>query len=670
MRLLLALTFATAVALARLPVALAHVNIWAVYETHSGTIAQAIVDGLDLDVGKLPIFVHVRGGVFLSLLIAPLYALFGTNSLVLKMAPLLWHACTVGLLVYVLDRFFSRRAAVTGGLLMLFAPPMMAKLAVLGLGSHMESSLFLLLALIPFFAITLEKRTSILLFFLFGLVTGLSHTWHLQALLQCMILCALLVVQLPRRILGLAGLALVAGIILGALPSRFFTGISGENFATWDVLKYYLMPFGESAEGGVAAELPPVRGPTTVPGKLGELVNPGFAQMLEFYEVGPRWSLPLGWLWSVPVLFAAGWAIVQERRRLGALFVRVFRFRDVEISPVAFFPLHVLGVVVLHLWSPLTWVALTDVSSGAANRRFSPLLTSLMILAALGMAGVRRPTRRLFWLGLLVPVCLVGAVGQIGASSTTEAGRMINRGECYEWLMGQVRYASGGDDVATVDTIRKIDRGEAQFRSLRFKISMKRLDVDDPDVVEVERQLRRSRSHEYSIYRATAIGRALAEKPALLKDPSRWAIVDAAPEPLREAMLHGIGLGLPAAWPGHPEQWQSTLGVLRNVCEAVEPARAEGIAEGAGFVRGFNLDVYTHQADFMIDFAHLPEPAQAAFYRGLGWGFRQRYVRPPDHVPEGLNVMPFIPPQCVEAFTDGYLARRVPDEAAVMGADQ
>ncbi len=667
MRLCLALAFMLAVVLARLPIAVAHGDSWAVFEVHSGTIAQALLDGLDLDVSKLPIYVHVRGSAIYGALMVPLYALFGSSAVIMKLAPLLWHAVTVGLLVWVLDRFFSRRAAIAGGLLFLCAPPLMAKLSVIGFGSHMESSLFMLLALIPYLAITLEKRSSKVLFFLFGLVVGLSHTWHVQALLQCLILSALLVVQVPRRLLGWAGVAVLAGVALGSAPSHFFGGL-GEQQSTLQVVMLYLNPERGPPQVAVEGTSAYVPDQDSIPEKLSVLFGGGFVQMLEFFEAGPRWKPVLGLLYAVLLLAAAGVALVRERKGLGALFVRVFRWRAAEVSPVALFPLHIVTVLGLHLMSPFTAIVLVDLGTGASNRRLSPLINSLMILAALGIAGgLRRP--RWLWLAVLVPLCVAGAVGQCGAAQATEANLLESRGECYEWFNVQLDHHARGDPQILIDTIGRIDRGDARFRSLRFRTPMTDFGVEGAYLIDRETRLRGRKSAEFNVYRATALGRFLSSRAPQLNDPSTWTPVNAAPEPLREAMLHGIGIGLRAPRPGIPGHWETALASLSLLFETLDAAHVEGVAEGFGFNRGTTIDVYAAaHLDSIEGFATLPERARAAFFRGLGWGFRQRYLHPPDHLPEGLSVLERIPPAYREDFADGYLVRRVPGESAILVA--
>ncbi|MFT7465446.1 MAG: hypothetical protein ACI9EF_003813, partial [Pseudohongiellaceae bacterium] len=195
----LPLLFLVAVLWVRVPVLLSHLDSWYPFEIHAGSIATALLDGLDLSWGPLTVVPHIRGGVLLGLILVPAYALFGISSLVFKATVLFWQGGTVALMVYVLARFFSRRVAAVFGTLMLFAPPVTAKLSVLGLASHMESPLFSLLALLPFWAMTIEGRFSRWRWFGFGAAVGFAGFFHLQALLPSLLLLGLLVVMETRR---------------------------------------------------------------------------------------------------------------------------------------------------------------------------------------------------------------------------------------------------------------------------------------------------------------------------------------------------------------------------------------------------------------------------------------------------------------------------------------
>ena len=63
---LLVLAFGLAVLLARLAVALAHQDTWYPFEIHSGTIARALLDGLELEVATLPIVPAPKCSVIVS----------------------------------------------------------------------------------------------------------------------------------------------------------------------------------------------------------------------------------------------------------------------------------------------------------------------------------------------------------------------------------------------------------------------------------------------------------------------------------------------------------------------------------------------------------------------------------------------------------------------------
>jgi hypothetical protein len=662
-RLLLCLGFAVVVAIARVPVAQAHVDSWAVFEVHSGTIAQALLDGLDLSLERLPIQAHVRGSAFLGFLIAPLYALFGPTAFAMKLAPLLWHALTVGLLVYVLDRFTSRRAAITAGLLLLCAPPMMAKLSVLGFGSHMESSLPFVLALLPFGAITVERRIGAGWYGAFGLAAGMAHTWHLQALLPCLILAGLLVLHDPRRVVGRAGLAALAGATLGALPSLLFLGL-GTMEGSWDLIKMILI--SEHRPEAVSRESTQLLGEQVgALSKLKVLLSGGFVQLLEFFEAprGGRW---LGPLYALLLLVAAGLALVQDRARLG--WRALFR-RDPEQSFATVLPWHLVALVLFFLASAAT-LYFTVRSTGWPNRRLSPLLFSLTVLAALGMAGgLRRPTPRGLWLALLIPLCAAGAWGQLGSVRATEANRLMNRGECYEWFTRHLWFHAGQDVEVALDTIREVDRGDPRFRSLRFRMSMGQLGLDEPDLAEREARLQATLPAERAVYRTTHLGRLLGEDLGRMGKPATWALVDTMSGVHRQAILHGIGLGLPSARPDFPDQWEAAMGILNKFFRMLDRQHVEAVSEGFGFARGFTFDPYmdSHLA-MLADYADIGGPFAVPFFRGMGWGYRQRYVEPPDHVPEGLTILEHLPADMLAPFLDGYLAHRLPAEAAIMAA--
>ncbi|MBM3985461.1 MAG: hypothetical protein FJ296_07220 [Planctomycetes bacterium] len=221
--LLPALFFVATLAL-RLPVLLAHLDTWFVFEVHSGTIAMALADGLDLEWATLPIISHVRGNVVNALLLVPIYAAFGASSLTMKLVPLLWHAATVALLVHLLARHAGRFAAVAAGSFLVLGPPVLQKLSLIGLSSHLESMLPFLLALWPWLHMTSSRRFGAAPAFALGAASGCAAFFHVQALLPCLVLIGLLLLAEAPALFPRGLLALLAGFALGAAPSLAFEG--------------------------------------------------------------------------------------------------------------------------------------------------------------------------------------------------------------------------------------------------------------------------------------------------------------------------------------------------------------------------------------------------------------------------------------------------------------
>ena len=146
-------------------------------------------------------------------------------------------------------------------------------------------------------------------------------------------------------------------------------------------------------------------------------------------------------------------------------------------------------------------------------------------------------------------------------------------------------------------------------------------------------------------------------------------LLSEAPDVHRAAILHGFGMGLPTARPDVPEEWDALVTKLALFIKLIDLPFVNDIAEGMGFARGFTIDAYMpSQLDSLSDAMRFPRAFQVPYYRGLGWGYRQRYLEPPDHVPEGLAIVEHIPADMRRAFFSGYLAQILPLEAAVMAS--
>lgn len=664
----LPLLFLVATLAARLPVLLAHLDTWFPFEVHCGTIAVALTDGLDLDWATLPIIGHIRGNVVNGLLLVPLYAAFGASAPVMKLVPLAWHAVTVALLVHLLARHAGRRAAVAAGVLFVLGPPALQKLSVLGLASHLESMLFFLLALWPWLEMTSRRRCGPVPAFLFGAAVGCAGFFHVQALLPCLVLLGLLLAAELPALLPWGLPALVAGLALCAAPALAFDG--GGLHVLEASLSVGLAE--EDAAGDAAG------GSRTPLGKLAGLARSGLADSLEYSDLPGPAGRALGV--AVAALLAAGAALAawQERRAIADLARRVLLRRPGRPpGPVPPLALHVLLLLASYAVSHA--FTQTTNTSGMANRHLAPLWFSLLALAGLALGRLADAGRLRLARGLLAALALPGAAGLVAASLAPPGARLAQRGECYEWFRSQLVHASGGRETpATVELIARVDRGDPRFRNLRFRVCLVRTPLDDPHVLEKERLLRRVMPPEVALFAATHLGRQLAAQFMAygsggtlprLRDPQALREVDALPARDEAALLHGVGLELEPPRIGEdPSRADRFLQRLTSLLHRLPPRQGALVAEGYGFGRGAVFDPHSQQARHVLRLhERLPPDLQDAFYTGLGWGIRQRYLDPPGHLPEGLPATDCIPPNRLAAFERGFTCAVLPCEAQAPG---
>jgi hypothetical protein len=627
---LLAIAFGLAVVLARLPVALAHQDTWYPFEIQAGTIAQALLDGLDLDVATLPIVPHVRGSVLFGVLLVPIYALGGASSLTMKLLPILWHAATVALLVGLLGRYFTRRSVWSAGLLFLLAPPMIQKLSVLGLASHLESALAWLLTWGAYLAWTRDGATRGRAL-RFGAALGFAAFFHLQALLPSLLLLGLLVFHERRRILSSAGLWMLAGAAVCAAPSLLFAG------GSIDLLRAGV--FTQTQGSG-----PALAGGGRVD-KFAGLCTGDLATALEF---GGTAAPAGGWLGPLAVLGLA----------LGALCGCLALRR----APLAvFFPLHAVLVAALYTVSELGVVA--ELGTGATNRHLAPLVVALLAFTAVGAAHSRLA---------LIPVALVAAAGAIGYPAVvrgTDAARVRQRGECYEWFTQHLDRSAQGDAAAFAALLERIDRGDARFRSLRFQLEVPGMEAEATAFLSSlpgSAMDGRMTVDPAGLLRTTALGRRLAARLDALVEAVRAGRLDGLAPAAREALLHGVGLGLqpPRAASGL-EPVRDYIARLGGRLAALPPDDVRAFAEGYGFQFGFTFDPYNRNlGEVLALHAQLDPQLGAAFTRGLAWGARQRFLRPPVAVPAGLAVVERLDPRHVPVFDEAFAGRVLPREAS------
>lgn len=662
-----------AAALLRVPVALRHIDTWYPFEVHSGNIAMALLDGVSLDWRQLPIMQHVRGGVLFGFFQALSFKLLGPTAFALKLVPILWHAATLGLAAGLLDRFVSRRAAVTTALLLLFAPPLIGQLSTLGFASHLESMLPMLLATWPFLTITLEGRRGPRPFFLFGLATGFAGFFHLQAILPCLILVALLGLLETRRCFGRAGLAALLGLALGAGPSWLF---ADGNVA-------YLRWTMEGGGGAVATnpEASAASGDVQRPAldKLGEFVDGGLVEMMGFPKLAPEsapsdptpGTAPLAaprhsvsaLSYTLLLLGAVLAGIWSQREGLAALGRRALFFKRETASPAALFVLHPLMVLVMSLLAK-TSIQTVQTGIGFENRRMAPMLFSMLVLAGLGLSAAGLTRLRQLVLVLLVLISGAAFVNEVTPRSEWPP---MPKGAHYEWFSAQLHHASSGDLRASWETIERVDFGDPRFAILRFRPPIGAGIFKDPDVLARETQIRARLPQPLAVWRAAGLGRLLFRQRKRVSLDELLAYAASLPELEAVALLHGFGAGVPSPRSSAASSLKAGIEAVGDYFGALPGRPGQLAAEGYGFQTGSVYDPYNpSRAPMLVPLIRALPMEQATFFaRGFGWGYRQRFGR---DVPEDLGrqaVLEHLPAALHAHFEDAYHARTLPAEAAV-----
>lgn len=641
--LLAALCFVTIV-IVRWPVLLAHQDTWYPFEVHAGTIALSLLDGVELDVAKLPIVPHARGCVLFGVLLAPLYAAFGASAVLMKTLALVWHAATIALLVALFHRAGKRGAALAAAILFAFAPPMLAKLSTIGLASHLESMLFFVGAIACVRALASSRSVASALGL--GLVVGGAGFFHLQSLLPCLLMLAL---SLPA--LRAAGLRAIAATILGiALASAPAFQFSGGNLALLDV-SLGSAPSEEDADADA-----PGANPRPLP-KLRDLLVHDFAYALEYGEIGEHGTW-IGGVVSAAIVLLGLLGAWRDRGAIGS-FLRVLLKKAAEAPPLALcFVLHAAGVLALYLVSHARHQE--EIGAGLTNRHLAPVYFSCLAAAALGIGSLRQHLCVVIALLLAVPGIV--ALGSIATPS--EAQRLAHRGECYEWYVAQLHPDSRARPEQAAALVERIDRGDERFRPLRFRLNLLAPSVGvAEDARTFGKRLRALGELPPDVrnYAFVDLGRRAA--PAILVFDESWsAALEGNTATERAWVLRGIGLGIEAPRLNIRARGGTELAPrIRRLLRQAAPADADAILEGLGFQLGavfepYNVNLRSRMAT--LDF--LPADRAPALWRGIGWGAAQRYLVPPPTAPQGLVLFEFVPASSRNAFLEGFTGHRAP----------
>ena len=176
---------------------------------------------------------NAGGQLLTAVLAAPLYFLFGSSYLTLKLVPFLMGLAIMALVWRFLSQNVNRSAAIVGVFLFALAPPTLTKYSLLAKGNHFEGLLFLFLPVVLIFEANRRERRAPWLIGA-GLTAGFSVVVYYGSLLALSLLGP---VQLRLR--GVRGTLsdlrlLLPSAALGLLPLaglQWMTGGRAGRFA-------------------------------------------------------------------------------------------------------------------------------------------------------------------------------------------------------------------------------------------------------------------------------------------------------------------------------------------------------------------------------------------------------------------------------------------------------
>lgn len=196
-----------------------------------GTMAELALRGIDFPLRYF--YDNAAGQILMGFLTVPVFAVFGSSYLALKLLPAFLGLITLVVVWRLVDRHFTRRAADTAALFFAIGPPTLTKYSLINSGNHFENLLFTSVALLAaygWFASVWKTRTGL---FGYAFACGFALFVFLGALIPVGILFGMH--------LGLRGLrrtlrdlpVLAAGFAAGLAPLvvvNFATGGRGVDF--------------------------------------------------------------------------------------------------------------------------------------------------------------------------------------------------------------------------------------------------------------------------------------------------------------------------------------------------------------------------------------------------------------------------------------------------------
>jgi len=553
-------------------------------ELYQGSFAQALLSGLPLDPGHLPVIVHLRGSVVFGVLAAPLYALLGASYAALKVLAVLWSGLAGGLLATCAERALGGRAGLLAALCAAFFPPAFQMVDASAFGSHLDSLVPTLAAL----AVVLARPAPLGLgrAALLGLALGAGAFFSLQCIVAAPAVVAAWWALDPRCWRRPASL----GILCGALPAAAIPLVSTSTTLVTKPMSAHLLPEGL---GGALA-------------RVGDLARGDLVRSLLFEVAGGAW---LGFVYAAALLCA--WLLLLPR----------LRRREPLAVFAALHPLLLIGAFAASDFELNFAVRL----NGMGSRYLMPMMPALAAALVLGAETLRARSALAARLLLAAPL-LAGAVGFACLLDPRPLFDLPPRsGTNFPFFEAHILYAAP-DPAGRIAWARSIDPDWDAYRPLLFSFVAAEAGPPGPPAVADWKRVG-ALAPDVRPYALVALGERAASAPDVGRIAQALASVPPVLSPT-EARWFRLGVGRGILQAGLPEVAQkggSNAGLYRALA-ALSAAGQGEVALGAGLQLGRLFTPYNENIrNGLQGLPVLDQDLRARFLFGLGLGWRLRF---------------------------------------------
>ncbi len=435
-------------------------------EQHRGNIAQELLQGPLLPVQDYQFAPNVGGSVVVGILAVPFLALFGDSLAAVRAVPILFNALAVLLLVLILDRFVSRRAAWIGGALFALAPPGYSLLSITAFGTHAENNALTLLALLLF----LELHR-----------IGTSSTNTTNALLTSIPRSDTLPIRERRTALALgvvSGFALYFGYFFGValITLCIYEWLHDKLFCVRRWFRFALLGFVVGFAPWISYNLANgFRGlsiydePLTTRFSPINLITGGWHRLELFFTdqlpssfffrgLPTPLQSPANWFAAVALLALAAAAVWQARAHVhqAVRAILSLRERPRDLGAPCLFALYILVYLVAYA---STDVGMGEIATRSAHdgRYSAPLYPFLCLAAACALDGSvdTLPRGRAIARAVTCTLCALFVVGTLAVCNPAHAGSSLRTpGSSEEQFAGWMAW-TWRTDTSRLDRIVK-----------------------------------------------------------------------------------------------------------------------------------------------------------------------------------------------------------------------